>query len=176
MFHKADGSDVWLRASSKLPYLVLAGRLDCPDSDHAIRARLAMAYQPVHGLSEGDVYWLRNLSGGGCLLFCLAPSTNAGASDKLAAGRGFAANKDSTGRNNRLLSGDQAACNGDSAGRACAMLMVGRFQLADRPLAPDGLLHAWMIELSDSLAELTRQIGTPPRLEAIQPELALLAG
>lgn len=73
MFHKADGSAVWLRASGKLPYLAVSGHIDSAEPHAAIRAGLTAAFPAVHGLGGDAVYALRHLPGDGAALFCLAP-------------------------------------------------------------------------------------------------------
>ncbi|QOZ37938.1 hypothetical protein XH92_17390 [Bradyrhizobium sp. CCBAU 53421] len=73
MFHKADGTDVWLRTTAKLPYLCLAGVVESREDYAAIRSRLSRAHQRVSGIASDDAFLVRELEGGGALVFCARP-------------------------------------------------------------------------------------------------------
>lgn len=75
MFHKSDGSSVWLRSSSKLSYLTVSGVIDTPEEYAAIRPRLCQAYDPIAGISAEDAFLVRELDDG-ALIFCSDRSKN----------------------------------------------------------------------------------------------------
>lgn len=72
MFHKADGSSVWLRSSGKLPYLSVTGVIDTPEDYTAVRPRLCQAYDPIRGIAVDDAFLVRELDEG-ALIFCAGP-------------------------------------------------------------------------------------------------------
>lgn len=73
MFHKADGSDVWLRTEAKLPYLCLAGEIDSREDYAAIRPRLRRAHEPLSGIASDDAFLVQEFESGGALVFCAGP-------------------------------------------------------------------------------------------------------
>lgn len=73
MFHKADGTDVWLRTAAKLPYLCFAGVIDSREDYAAIRPRLRRAHEPLFGIASDDAFLVREIEGGGALIFCAGP-------------------------------------------------------------------------------------------------------
>lgn len=73
MFHKADGTDVWLRTAGRLPYLCLAGVIESPEDYAAIRPRLRRAHEPLSGIASDDAFLVQEFEGGGALVFCARP-------------------------------------------------------------------------------------------------------
>lgn len=72
MFRKADGTEVWLQSSAKLPYLSLAGVIETSEEYMVIRSRLLQVYKPLHGVASDDAFLIRDEDG--CvLLFCARP-------------------------------------------------------------------------------------------------------
>lgn len=72
MFHKADGSAVWLRSSAKLSYLSVTGVIDTPENYTEVRPRLCQAYDPIRGIAAEDAFLVRELDEG-ALIFCAGP-------------------------------------------------------------------------------------------------------
>lgn len=72
MFRKADGTDVWLQSSARLPYLSVAGRIETSEDCSVIRSRLLQVYEPVHGIATDDAFLIQDENG--CsLVFCVRP-------------------------------------------------------------------------------------------------------
>ncbi|MER9152755.1 hypothetical protein NKI30_29615 [Mesorhizobium opportunistum] len=70
MFLKADGTQVWLRSSTRLPYLSLAGAIESSEHYVAIRSKLRRVYEQLSGLASDDAFLVEELEGGGALVFC----------------------------------------------------------------------------------------------------------
>lgn len=70
MFHKADGTDVWLQTPTRLPYLSLAGVIKSPEDYAAIRPRLRRTHEPLLGIASDDAFLVQDFEGGGALVFC----------------------------------------------------------------------------------------------------------
>lgn len=75
MFLKADGTEVWLQSTPRLPYLSLAGVIETSEDYPVIRSRLLQAYKPLHGLASDDTFLIRD-EDGSALLFCAGPDKN----------------------------------------------------------------------------------------------------
>ncbi|WP_407175619.1 hypothetical protein [Bradyrhizobium sp. STM 3562] len=76
MFHKADGTDVWLRAEAKLPYLCVAGVIESREEYAVIRSRLRKAYEPLSGIASDDAFVVQEFEGTGALVFCARSDKN----------------------------------------------------------------------------------------------------
>lgn len=76
MFHKSDGTEVWLRTSAKLPYLTIGGILETPEDYAAIRRRLRQVYESLPGIASDDAFLLREFDDGGALIICARPDKN----------------------------------------------------------------------------------------------------
>ncbi|WP_192254184.1 hypothetical protein [Mesorhizobium silamurunense] len=76
MFLKADGSEVWLQSSTRLPYLSLAGVIESSEDYVAIRPRLRRVYEQLSGIASDDAFLVQELEDGGALVFCARPDKN----------------------------------------------------------------------------------------------------
>ncbi|EIM31025.1 MULTISPECIES: hypothetical protein [Microvirga] len=76
MLHKADGTEVWPRTSTKLPYLSLAGVIESSEDYATIRPRLRRAYEGLPGIASDDAFLVQEFEDGGGLLFCAHPDKN----------------------------------------------------------------------------------------------------
>ncbi|RWI15738.1 hypothetical protein [Mesorhizobium sp.] len=76
MFYKADGTEVWLRSSTRLPYLSLAGVIETSEDYATIRPRLCQSYKLLSGIASDDAFLVRELGEGGALVFCARPDKN----------------------------------------------------------------------------------------------------
>ncbi|MFK4719301.1 hypothetical protein ABIE89_000401 [Bradyrhizobium niftali] len=74
MFLKADGTEVWLHSTARLPYLSMAGVIETSEDYLVIRSRLREAYKPLYGLASDDTFLIRDEDG--ALLFCAGPDKN----------------------------------------------------------------------------------------------------
>lgn len=72
MFRKADGTDVWLQSSAKLPYLSIAGIIETSEDYTVIRSRLLRFYKLIHGIATDDAFLIHD-EDGCALLFCARP-------------------------------------------------------------------------------------------------------
>ncbi|RWM09941.1 MAG: hypothetical protein EOR72_25625 [Mesorhizobium sp.] len=73
MFLKADGTEVWLRTSTKLPYLSLAGGIETSEDYATIRPRLCQAYELLSGIASDDAFLVQEFAASGALVFCAKP-------------------------------------------------------------------------------------------------------
>lgn len=76
MFHKADGTEVWLCTATRLPYLSFAGVIESPEDYAAIRQRLRRAYEPLSGIASDDAFLVQEFEDRGSLIFCTRPDKN----------------------------------------------------------------------------------------------------
>ena len=72
MFLKADGTEVWLRSSTRLPYLSLVGAIETSEEYNVIRSRLSRAYEIFPGMASDDAFLVRE-DEGSKLVFCARP-------------------------------------------------------------------------------------------------------
>lgn len=72
MFQKADGSSVWIKAETKLPYLAFTGTVESQGDLSAMFQRLQQAFQSVRGLAAEQAFLIREQSCVGSVLFCAA--------------------------------------------------------------------------------------------------------
>jgi hypothetical protein len=72
VFQKSDGSSVWIKAETKLPYLTFTGTVESQDDFVSICQRLQKAFQPVQGLAAGQAFLIREQTSIGSILFCAA--------------------------------------------------------------------------------------------------------
>ncbi|RWI67042.1 hypothetical protein [Mesorhizobium sp.] len=73
MFLKADGSEVWLQSSARLPYLSLAGIIESSEDYVAIRPRLRRVYKQLSGIASDDAFLVQEIEDSGSLVFCARP-------------------------------------------------------------------------------------------------------
>lgn len=76
MFLKADGTKVWLRSSSRLPYLVLGGVIESSEDYEIIRSRLMQVYELTSGIASDDGFLVQEFEDRGALVFCMRPDKN----------------------------------------------------------------------------------------------------
>lgn len=72
MFQKADGSSIWVKAETKLPYLAFTGAVESPDSFLRICRRLQKTFQSVQGLATEQTFVIREQTCVGSVLLCAA--------------------------------------------------------------------------------------------------------
>jgi hypothetical protein len=72
MFLKADGTEVWLRSSTRLPYLSLVGAIETSEQYAVIRSRLSRAYEMFPGMASDDAFLVLEAEGSK-LVFCARP-------------------------------------------------------------------------------------------------------
>jgi hypothetical protein len=72
VFQKADGSSVWIKAETKLPYLAFTGAVESPDSFLTICRRLQKTFQSVQGLATEQTFLIREQTCVGSVLLCAA--------------------------------------------------------------------------------------------------------
>lgn len=72
MFQKADGSSIWVKAETKLPYLAFTGAVESPDSFLRICRRLHKTFQSVQGLATEQTFVIREQTCVGSVLLCAA--------------------------------------------------------------------------------------------------------
>src|ERR1044072_3810342 len=72
MFLKADGTEVWLRSSTRLPYLSLVGAIETLEDYDVIRSRLSRAYEMFPGMASDDAFLVLEAEGSK-LVFCARP-------------------------------------------------------------------------------------------------------
>lgn len=70
MFLKADGTEVWLKSSRRVPYLSISGVIDSSDGYLTIRRRLCKVYKLLSAIASDDAFVVKELEGDGLLLFC----------------------------------------------------------------------------------------------------------
>ncbi|MBM2713589.1 hypothetical protein JQK88_20710 [Mesorhizobium caraganae] len=75
MFLKADGTEVWLQSSRRLPYLSLAGVMETSEDYQLVRSRLRQVYKSFHGMASDDAFLIRD-GKGSALLFCARRDKN----------------------------------------------------------------------------------------------------
>ncbi|MDK1389615.1 hypothetical protein QN224_30010 [Sinorhizobium sp. 8-89] len=74
MFLKADGTEVWLRSSRRLPYLSLAGVIETSEEYSSIRSKLCRTYELLPGVASDDAFLVLELeASGAALIFCARP-------------------------------------------------------------------------------------------------------
>ncbi|BCG83590.1 hypothetical protein [Mesorhizobium sp. 113-3-3] len=76
MFLKADGSEVWLQSSTRLPYLSLAGVIETSEDYLIVRSRLGRAYELLSGVASDDAFFVQELAAGCALIFCARSDKN----------------------------------------------------------------------------------------------------
>ncbi|MER9469344.1 hypothetical protein NKI82_26015 [Mesorhizobium sp. M0482] len=76
MYLKADGTEVWLKSSLRVPYLSISGVIDSSYCYGEIRARLCSAYKMLSGIACDDVFVVKELEGSSLLLFCAQANKN----------------------------------------------------------------------------------------------------
>ncbi|MGX5805841.1 hypothetical protein ACWGS9_32160 [Bradyrhizobium sp. Arg314] len=76
MYVKADGTEVWLRTSSNVPYLSIAGLIETSEDHATVRSRLSRAYERLPGIAADDVFLVQEFAGRGALVFCTRPDKN----------------------------------------------------------------------------------------------------
>lgn len=75
MFLKADGTEVWLKSSTKLPYISLSGVIETSEDYVTIRPRLHQAYELLSGIASDDAFLVQELEDG-ALVFCARSDKN----------------------------------------------------------------------------------------------------
>ncbi|MGY3585628.1 hypothetical protein ACVIGB_005317 [Bradyrhizobium sp. USDA 4341] len=75
MFLKADGTEVWLQSSQRLPYLSLAGMIETSEDYLVVRSRLLKVYKRYDGMASDDAYMVWG-EDGSALIFCARPDKN----------------------------------------------------------------------------------------------------
>ncbi|MEI9414193.1 hypothetical protein [Mesorhizobium sp. Cs1321R2N1] len=73
MFLKADGNEVWLKSSTRFPYLSLIGIIDTAEDYATIRPKLRRAYDLLSGIASDDAFLVRELDSDGAVIFCARP-------------------------------------------------------------------------------------------------------
>ncbi|MER9593295.1 hypothetical protein NKI94_32055 [Mesorhizobium australicum] len=76
MFLKADGTEVWLRSSSRLPYLALGGVIESSEEYEIIRSRLMQFHELTSGIASDDAFLMQEFEDKGALVFCMRPDKN----------------------------------------------------------------------------------------------------
>ncbi len=77
MFLRADGSEVWLQSSTRLPYLSLGGVIETSEDYLTVRSRLGRTYELLSGVASDDAFLVQELeAGGGALVFCARSDKN----------------------------------------------------------------------------------------------------
>ncbi|RUW46962.1 MAG: hypothetical protein E5W60_05820 [Mesorhizobium sp.] len=76
MFLKADGTEVWLQSSTKLPYISLSGFIETSEEYATIRLRLRQAYELLSGIASDDAFLVQELKDNGALVFCARSDKN----------------------------------------------------------------------------------------------------
>ncbi|WP_026622261.1 hypothetical protein M728_005483 (plasmid) [Ensifer sp. WSM1721] len=76
MFLKADGTKVWLRSSSRLPYLALGGVIESSENYEIIRSRLMQFHELTSGIASDDAFLMQEFEDKGALVFCMRPDKN----------------------------------------------------------------------------------------------------
>lgn len=70
MFLKADGTEVWLQSSTRLPYISLPGVIETSEDYAAIGIRLRQAYDLLSGIASDDAFLVQEFEDSGALVFC----------------------------------------------------------------------------------------------------------
>ncbi|PVE20975.1 hypothetical protein DC522_29240 [Microvirga sp. KLBC 81] len=76
MLHKADGTEVWPRISTKSPYLSLAGVIESSEDDTAIRQGCVGPMNGFPGIASDDAVLALRIADGSGLVFCARPGKN----------------------------------------------------------------------------------------------------